>query len=256
MRQDQDVLDTWFSSGLWPFSTLGWPNEEAPDLKRFFPTSLMETGADILFFWVARMIMLSLALQEKVPFEEVYFHGLILDEHGQKMSKSKGNVLDPLTLIEKHGADAFRMSMIGANSAGQPQRYSEQKILKYRNFVTKIWNASRFVAQQGELNAKKPTTLDPYETKFAEKLARCLERNTQLFERYQLGVALEELYEFFWHEFADQLIEYEKKVINETSDPARATQAKEFLGWTLAQLLPPLSDFAPFVTAAVAEEMV
>lgn len=256
LTPDPDVLDTWFSSGLWPFSTLGWPNAQSPDLKRYFPTSLLETGTDILFFWVARMIILSLALQKDIPFREVYFHGLILDEDGKKMSKSKGNVLDPLVLIDKYGADAFRMSVIGGNSVGQPQKYSEQKILKYRNFVTKIWNASRFVAMSVEDNAtSKPKELDQFETEFCKKLERLIKDNQKFFNNYQLGVALEELYEFFWHEFADQLIEYEKKIIQDTTDPTRADRAKSFLGWALNQQLPLLSDFAPFLTNRITKEM-
>lgn len=256
LTPDPDVLDTWFSSGLWPFSTLGWPNAQSPDLKRYFPTSLLETGTDILFFWVARMIILSLALQKDIPFREVYFHGLILDEDGKKMSKSKGNVLDPLVLIDKYGADAFRMSVIGGNSVGQPQKYSEQKILKYRNFVTKIWNASRFVAMSVEDKATpKPKELDQFETEFCKKLERLIKDNQKFFNNYQLGVALEELYEFFWHEFADQLIEYEKKIIQDTTDPTRADRAKSFLGWALNQQLPLLSDFAPFLTHRITKEM-
>lgn len=256
LTKDPDVLDTWFSSGLWPFSTLGWPNAEAPDLKRYFPTSLLETGTDILFFWVARMIILSLALQKDVPFKQVYFHGLILDEDGKKMSKSRGNVLDPLVLIDKYGADAFRMSVIGGNSVGQPQRYSEQKIIKYRNFVTKVWNAARFVAITAD-NAKpvKPTKLDQTETEFCQKLERLTQDNQKFFTNYQLGVALEELYEFFWHEFADKLIEYEKKVIQETTDVERVKEAKAFLSWALQEQLPLLSDFAPFLVDRIKKEM-
>jgi valyl-tRNA synthetase len=256
LSQDPDVLDTWFSSALWPFSTLGWPNAEAPDLKRYFPTSLLETGTDILFFWVARMIILSLALTNEVPFRQVYFHGLILDEKGKKMSKSKGNVLDPLTLIDKYGADAFRMSVIGGNAAGQPQRYSEQKIIKYRNFVTKIWNAARFVAlTANQAKAVKPSELDHVETEFCQKLERLIKNNQTFFANYRLGVALEELYEFFWHEFADKLIEYEKKVIQETTDAKRADRAKAFLVWSLNQQLELLYDFAPFVVDRIKKEM-
>ncbi|MBI4948422.1 valine--tRNA ligase [Candidatus Berkelbacteria bacterium] len=257
MRQEEDVLDTWFSSGLWPFSTLGWPNSDAPDLDRFFPTSLMETAADIIFFWVSRMIMFSLSLTDKVPFKDVYFHGLILDEDGKKMSKSKGNVMDPLQLIDKYGADAFRMSVIGGNSVGQPQRYSEQKIIKYRNFVTKIWNASRFVAitAEGEI-AELPKQLDETQKKFASDLSALEKKHVKFFDRYQIGLALEELYEFFWHRFADELIEYEKEIIlnTETSEERRIA-GKQFLKYCLEKQLDLLSDYAPFVTDKINKTM-
>ena len=252
---DEDVLDTWFSSGLWPFSTLGWPDKNNDDLKKYFPTSLLETGADILFFWVARMIMMSLALMEEIPFKEVYFHGLVLDGQGQKMSKSKGNVLDPLTLIDKYGADAVRMSLIGGTSVGLPQKYSEQKILKYRNFVTKIWNASRFVAMSASGSFAKPEKLDETEKKFLAKLEKLEQKNKKLFTDYKLGVALEELYEFFWHDFADQLIEYEKEIINESSDKERVKQSQDLLMLVLQRQLELLSDYAPFVVDSVKKEM-
>ncbi len=255
LTQDQDVLDTWFSSGLWPFSTMGWPNAEAPDLKRYFPTSLLETSSDIIFFWVARMIMLSLALTEEVPFKDVYFHGLILDETGQKMSKSKGNVMDPLELINKHGSDALRMSLIGGNSAGLAQKFSEQKVLKYRNFVTKIWNASRFVVMSGgQLQAnQKLENLSETETAFFKRLERIEKSNAKMFETFRIGQALEELYEFFWHDFADKFIEEEKKVILEAAPGAET--AKIALGVATSRLLELLSDFAPFVTDTIKKEM-
>ena len=256
MKQSDEVLDTWFSSGLWPFSTLGWPNDNAPDLKRFFPTSLLETSSDIIFFWVARMIMLSLALTEEVPFKEVYFHGLILDETGQKMSKSKGNVMDPLALIDKHGADALRMSLIGGNAPGQAQRFSEQKILKYRNFVTKIWNAARFVKLTiGDGKFAEPKKLDAVEKSFIEKLEKLETNNQKFFSRYQLGLALEELYEFFWHEFADQLIEYEKKVLAESVEAERIQDARALLSMSLDRLLILTGDFAPFLVESIQQEI-
>jgi len=258
LHQDEDVLDTWFSSALWPFSALGWPNKEAPDLKAFFPTTLLETGADILFFWVSRMIMMSLALAGKVPFRQVYFHGLILDEQGQKMSKSKGNVLDPLRLIEQYGADALRMSLIGGNTAGQPQRYSEVKIIKYRNFVTKIWNASRFVAEATAGNPKSPTPnpkLDPTEKKFFERLEKLEKHHQKLLDQFKLGLALEGLYEFFWHEFADKFIEYEKNILRESKDEFRLNQSKAVLIEALQRQLSIVSDYAPFVCEEIKTQM-
>lgn len=263
MTQDPDVLDTWFSAGIWPFSTLGWPAsaeataDKPNDYTRYFPTSLLETGADILFFWVARMIMMSQALTDKIPFKEVYFHGLVLDEQGKKMSKSKGNVLDPLTLINKYGADAVRMSLIGGNSAGVPQRFSEQKVLKYRNFVTKIWNAGRFVAMTtGSPNPQVPSPkIDETEKKFLAKLEKIEKDNQRLMASYKLGVALEELYEFFWHDFADEMIEYQKKIIQESTDPGRVRQSQNFLASVLKRQLILLEDFAPFVVRAINKEM-
>jgi len=255
MKQDSDVLDTWFSSGIWPFSTLGWPNDTSADFKRYFPTTLLETGADILFFWVARMIMMSLALTKQIPFQKVYFHGLVLDDQGQKMSKSKGNVLDPLALIDKYGADAVRMSLIGGTTVGLPQKYSEQKILKYRNFITKVWNASRFVSQTTGGQTAESKNLDETEKKFLKQLETLEKENQRLMEGYKLGVALEELYEFFWHEFADKLIEYEKKIIQDSKDPQRISESQSFLATTLKRQLDLLEDFAPFLVRTVRKHM-
>ncbi|MEK7202019.1 MAG: valine--tRNA ligase [Patescibacteria group bacterium] len=258
LTQDPDVLDTWFSSGLWPFSTLGWPNEEAPDLLRYFPTNFLETAPEIIFFWVARMIMLSEALTGKIPFKQVYFHGFVLDEKGEKMSKSKGNVMDPMVMIEKYGSDALRMSLLGGNSPGTPQRYTEQKILKYRNFATKIWNASRFVAESTSSNSKVKTQkskLDHTEEEFFKKLEKLEQKNEKNFAALKLSVALEELYEFFWHDFADQFLEYEKTAIREAESPDRVEQAKSCLLVALKRQLVILSDFAPFLVDTIEKEM-
>lgn len=253
MQQSEDVLDTWFSSSLWPFSTLGWPDS----LNRFFPTSLMETGADILFFWVARMIMMSQVLTGQVPFKTVLFHGLILDESGVKMSKSKGNAMDPLALIDKYGADAVRMGLIGGNAPGQPQKFSEQKIIKYRNFVTKIWNASRFVAEAvlQETSQKNNFKPDEVEKKFLEKLTKFEASHQKLLDNLKLGLALEELYEFFWFEFADKLIEHEKSILKESSDKKRLTQSRTVLYDSLNRLLNIIGDFAPFVVFEIRRTM-
>lgn len=256
MRQEVDVLDTWFSSGTWPFSTLGWPNTDSPDLKKYFPTDLLITAQDILFFWVARMIMMSEALMGDIPFKDVYFHGLVLDEKGQKMSKSKGNTTDPVELLEKYGADTLRMALLGNLGLGQDQRYSEQKVLKYRNFITKVWNASRFVALTTE-GAKSDIKTEPdhVEQEFLKKLSALEEKNQKLLGSYQLGLALEELYEFFWHEFADQFLEYEKKVILEADEASRATQSKILLRNSLERQLILLGDFAPLLVASINKEI-
>ncbi len=256
LTQDPDVLDTWFSSGLWPFSTLGWPDTKAIDLKTFFPTDFLMTGADILFFWVARMILLSQALTDQIPFKTVYFHGLILDEHGQKMSKSKGNVLDLMTLIDKYGTDAVRMGLLGSATAGQNQRFSEQKLLKYRNFVTKVWNASRFVAtlEAGGTDSL-PKTLDEKEKTFLAGLENLEKRNLDHFAKFQFNLALEEQYEFFWDTFAGDLLEYEKTAIRESNNAERAKDGHSFLLHTLKRQLVMIGDFAPYVTDEIARTM-
>lgn len=256
MVQDPDVLDTWFSSGLWPFSTLGWPDKKATDLREFFPTDFLMTGADILFFWVARMILLSQALTGQVPFKAAYFHGLILDESGQKMSKSRGNVLDLMTLIDKYGTDAVRMGLLGSATAGANQRFSEQKLVKYRNFVTKIWNASRFVATLEAGGADElPKTLDEKEKKFLISLEKLEHRNQEHFAKFQFNLALEDLYDFFWTNFAADLLEYEKIAIRESHDPKRAKQGHSFLLHCLGRQLTLISDFAPYVTDAIERTM-
>ena len=249
-RQEEDVLDTWFSSGLWPFATLGWPKDSV-DYGELYPTTLMETGTDILPFWVIRMILMGLTLTEKVPFETVLFHGLVLDEQGKKMSKSRGNVTDPGIMIDKYGADALRMALIGGTASGLSQKFNENIMVKQRNFVTKIWNASRFVAMTCEgAKTTKPENTDETEKEFLEKLENLKKNNQKHHDAYNLHIALEELYEFFWHDFSDKFIEYEKKIIKE-SDPERATIAKESLLYGLNELLEMLSDFAPFVTTEI-----
>lgn len=256
LRQDEDVLDTWFSSGIWPFSTLGWPDKGAADLKTFFPTDFLMTGADILFFWVARMIMMSQALLKDIPFKAVYFHGLILDETGQKMSKSKGNVLDLITLIEKYGTDAVRMGLLGGSSAGQNQRFSEQKLLKYRNFVTKVWNAARFVAEVNDgakINA--PDQLDETEKKFLKSLEALEKNNLKYFEKFQFNLALDELYEFFWNDFASTLLEYEKSNIRDNASEERTKKAQYVLREALQRQLVLIGDFAPYVTDEIKRTM-
>lgn len=258
LTADPDVLDTWFSSGLWPLTTLGWPNEKSPDLKAYFPTTLLETGADILFFWVARMIMLSQALTKQIPFGAVYFHGLVLDEQGKKMSKSKGNTQDPLELIDKHGADALRMSLIGGTSLGQPQRYTEQKILKYRNFITKIWNASRFVAMSTEAvaAAQQLPELTGQDQAFFDKLAKIEQDNAKHFTAYQLGLALDELYEFIWNDFCNEYLEAKKKLIQDDSANADDQKlAQQLLKTAWQRQLKLLGDFAPFVVAQINKDM-
>ena len=248
IHQDDDVLDTWFSSGLWPFSTLGWPDETA-DLKYFYPTSVMETGYDILFFWVARMIMDGLEFTGEAPFHTVYLHGLIRDEHGQKMSKTKGNVIDPLIVMDEFGTDALRFTLLVGSAPGNDMNLSEKKVEANRNFANKIWNAGRFVINAIENAPEKPEK-EPSWTPADEWLharMRALVRSVnRLFENYQFGEAGRQIYDFFWSEFADWYIEIAKKQLREGGDRAFYT------AWTLVRVLDKclrlLSPFTPFVT--------
>jgi len=239
-KQDPDTLDTWFSSGLWTFSTLGWP-EKTDDLKNFHPTSILETGYDILFFWVARMILMSEFLLGEVPFKSVYLHGLVRDEKGRKMSKSLGNIIDPLDMIEKFGADAVRLSLISGVAAGSDIKLSENKIKGMRNFANKIWNAARFV--KDNLDGKPLDKIqDP---KLEKEIKKVIKNVTKSLESYKLNVTLETIYESFWHWFCDKCIEKSKN--NEIS--------KSDLFNLLSIYLKLLHPFAPFVTETVWKEL-
>ncbi|RLD01696.1 MAG: valine--tRNA ligase [Chloroflexi bacterium] len=248
IHQDPDVLDTWFSSGLWPFSTLGWP-DQTPDLEYFFPTTMMETGYDILFFWVARMIMFSLELTGKIPFEIVYLHGLVMDEHGQKMSKSKHNVIDPLEVMNDMGTDAVRFTMLVGSTPGLNTNLSLQKVEANRNFANKIWNAGRFVlgtlANIPQAPAGEPdwTLSDSWIWARTQELIRDTNR---LFDNHQYGEAGRYIYEFFWGEYADWYLEIAKKQIARGGD--RAFYTVETLIKVLDLCLRLLHPFTPFVT--------
>jgi len=248
IHQDPDVLDTWFSSGLWPFSTLGWP-EETPDYKYFYPTSVLETGYDILFFWVARMIMDGLEFTGKVPFETVYLHGLIRDEHGQKMSKTKGNVIDPLIVMNEMGTDALRFTMLVGSTPGSDTNLSLKKVEANRNFANKIWNAGRFVIgaldQVPQAATAKPewTLADSWIWARLQSLVGDVDR---LFAAYQYGEAGRQIYEFFWSEFADWYLEIAKLQLNEGGD--RAFYTAQTLVRVLDASLRLLHPFTPFVT--------
>src|SRR6266542_2347050 len=250
VRQDPDVLDTWFSSGLWPFSTLGWP-EPTPDLKTFYPTSCLVTGFDILFFWVARMAMLGLKFMGEVPFREVYIHALLRDAEGQKMSKSKGNVVDPLTIMDKYGTDAFRFTLAALAAQGRDIRLSEDRIEGYRNFTNKIWNASRFVL----------TNLDGYDPALAKKgkpsipdrwIASRLHATTaavrKALEAYRFNDAASAVYQFLWHEFCDWYLEMAKRSLYQTDDPVARAVTQRTLVETLEATLRLLHPFMPFIS--------
>jgi valyl-tRNA synthetase len=248
IEQDPDVLDTWFSSGLWPFSTLGWP-EETPDLKYFYPTSMMETGYDILFFWVARMIMSGLEFTGEAPFNTVYLHGLIRDEIGRKMSKSYGNVIDPLPVMDELGTDALRFTLLVGSTPGNDMNLSLKKVEANRNFANKIWNAGRFVlnaiGQAPTSPQARPqwTLADSWIWARMQSLVRDVER---LFQNYQYGEAGRQIYEFFWGEFADWYLEIAKLQLSQDGDRTFYT------AYTLSRLLDLnlrlLHPFTPFIT--------
>jgi valyl-tRNA synthetase len=251
IKQDPDVLDTWFSSGLWPFSTLGWP-EDTPDLKYFYPTTMMETGYDILFFWVARMIMSGLEYTDQIPFSEIYLHGLIRDETGRKMSKSYGNVIDPLEVMDELGTDALRFTLLVGSTPGNDMNLSLKKVEANRNFANKLWNATRLILgnledlphpsspPKGEGNW---TLADSWIWARQRSLRDAVKR---LFENYQYGEAGRQIYEFFWNEFADWYLEIAKLQIAEPGN--RAYTTAQVLVSVLDTCLRLLHPFTPFVT--------
>ena len=268
-KQDEDVLDTWFSSALWPFSTLGWPDEKAADYKKFYPTTVMETGYDILFFWVARMIMMGLELTGEAPFETVYLHGLVRDEQNRKMSKSLGNVLDPLDIIAKYGTDALRIGLVVGSTPGQDIAVGESKIKGFRNFTNKIWNASRFVSlrvtdgdlQSGELGESKigdlkidEKLLTDADKKILEEHKETVKSVTENINKFKFSFAGEKLYEYFWHSFCDRYIEESKEQL-EANNLELATNTKKILIKILSETLVMLHPYIPFVTEAVWQEI-
>jgi valyl-tRNA synthetase len=250
-EQDPDTLDTWFSSGLWTFSTLGWPDENALDFKTFHPTTILETGYDILFFWVARMILMSGYLLGDVPFRTVYLHGLVRDAQGRKMSKSLGNIIDPVDMIEKYGADATRLSLIIGTGPGNDSKLSEDKIKGYKHFANKIWNVARFVlSNTEELDTENPPELLDEDKESLAVLEATIKEITEDIENYRFYLASEKLYHYFWHTFAD--------VILETSKPrlfGEDAKSKKSAQWTLLKILETnlkaLHPFMPFVTEEI-----
>ena len=246
-RQDDDVLDTWFSSALWPFSTLGWP-EKTPDLERYYPTSVLVTGYDILFFWVVRMMMFGTYAMGAAPFRDVYLHGLIRDEHGRKMSKSKGNVIDPLGLIDAYGADALRFTIARGSNPGTDMSLSQEWVAGSRNFTTKLWNATRFALANGA-SAALPLPAQEQRTDadrwILGRLREVREQTDALLEDFQFAKATEGLYHFTWDELCDWYVELAKVQLR---DPATAEGTRAVLGHTLDALLKLLHPIIPFVT--------
>jgi valyl-tRNA synthetase len=249
LTRDPDVLDTWFSSALWPFSTLGWP-DQTPELKRYYPTDTLVTMFDIIFFWVARMMMMGLHFTKQIPFHTVYIHARVVDERGQKMSKTRGNVIDPLTLIDEFGADALRFALAIAAMAGKDLRMGKSRVEIYRNFCTKIWNAARFcemnecVRTEGFDPAKVKSTVNRW---VIGELARARNEVTASIEAYRFNDAAGGLYEFIWNVYCDWYLEFIKPVLTGAdSDEKRETRATA--AWVLDETLRLLHPFAPFIS--------
>jgi len=244
---EEDILDTWFSSGLWPISVFGWP-KKTKDLDYFYPTTVRETAYDILFFWVAREIMMCLEMTGKIPFEIVYLHGLVRDEKGRKFSKTKGIGFDPVGIIEKHGADAFRMALTIGNPPGNDLKIEENKVIAYRNFANKIWNAARFVLANRELKTQKAKVKTKHKDDkwILKELDKTSKRTTNLINRYRFDLAAEEIYQFFWHTFCDKYIEMSKK---------RRGEAQPTLLYVLETSLKLLHPFMPFITEEIYQRL-
>ena len=249
LRQDEDVLDTWFSSALWPFSTLGYPND-TPDLDYFYPTDLLVTGYDIIFFWVARMIFSGLEHMRKVPFRYVLIHGIVRDDKGRKMSKSLGNGVDPLVIIDKYGADSLRFSLLQGVAPGNDMRYSETKVESCRNFMNKIWNASRYVVMNCEGRNIKPISevkLAAADKWIISKLNAAVRDVTLALNKFELGVACQILYDFMWSDFCDWYIELTKPALW-SDDEVKKDDAVSVLHYVLTTALKLLHPFVPFIT--------
>lgn len=251
LQQDPDVLDTWFSSALWPFSTLGWP-DITPDLQHYFPTSTLVTGYDIISFWVARMIFMSLEFMKDIPFSEVCVHGLVRDALGRKMSKSLGNGVDPLEVIEKFGADTLRFTLITGQAPGNDQRFRDENVEASRNFSNKIWNASRFVLMnlEGFQPSELPATLNRHDRWILDRFNGVVEKTTALLEQYELGEAARTVYDFIWGDFCDWYIELSKSYLygNEEEEKERS---KAVLYHVLEGSLRLLHPFMPFISEEI-----
>jgi len=267
-QQDEDTLDTWFSSGLWTFSTLGWP-EETPDLKTYHPTTILETGSDILFFWVARMILMSGYLRQEVPFKTVYLHGMVRDGQGRKMSKSLGNYVDPLEVIAKYGADAYRMSLVVGVGPGNDSKVGEDKISAYKKFANKVWNITRFVltsidgasmpegliinedgGKSGDKNSAGGFDFMPTDRELMKQLADLIKDVTTDMDNYRFYLAAEKIYHYIWHTFADLILEQSKPILA-GSDQKVLLSRQVFLFQALTSCLKLLHPFMPFITEEI-----
>ena len=252
LTRDPDTLDTWFSSALWPFSTLGWP-DNTEELKYFYPTNTLVTGYDIIFFWVARMIFSGLEHMGEVPFNTVFFHGLIRDAQGRKMSKSLGNGVDPLDVISVYGADALRFTLVTGNSPGNDLRFSEEKVSASRNFANKIWNAARFILMNIEgkdVDCALPKKLYTSDKWILNRFNNVTAAVTENLEKFELGMAVSKLYDFIWDDFCDWYIELAKIRMN-GADEESADSARRVLVWTMSNTLKLLHPFMPYITEEI-----
>ena len=252
LRRDADTLDTWFSSALWPFSTLGWP-EKTPELEYFYPTDTLVTGYDIIFFWVARMIFSGLEHMDVIPFKTVFYHGLIRDAQGRKMSKSLGNGVDPLDVIDVYGADALRFTLVTGNSPGNDMRFSEEKVSASRNFANKIWNAARFILMNIEgkdIDCALPETLYTSDKWILNRFNNVTAAVTENLEKFELGMAVSKLYDFIWDDFCDWYIELAKIRMN-GADEQSADSARRVLVWVMSHTLALLHPFMPYITEEI-----
>ncbi len=250
--QEPDVLDTWFSSALWPFSTLGWPNKTI-ELSKFYPTDALVTGFDIIFFWVARMIMMGLKFMNDVPFKDVYIHALVRDAEGQKMSKSKGNVIDPLIMIDKYGSDALRFTLSAMASPGRDIKLSEERIEGYRNFCNKLWNASRFTLMNidEDFKAKAIAPQDLFDKWILSRLNRLTKDTTEALKGYRFDEASNGVYQFIWHEFCDWYLELLKPILNKKEDAEKTAMTQSVMIHVLESSLRLLHPFMPFITEEI-----
>jgi valyl-tRNA synthetase len=259
--QETDVLDTWFSSALWPFSTLGWP-DNTPEIKLFYPTTVLITAFDILFFWVARMMMMGIHFMNDIPFHEVYIHALVRDPEGQKMSKSKGNVIDPLDLMDKYGTDAFRFSLAAFAAMGRDVRLSEERIAGYRNFANKVWNACRFTlmnldgfdvaALAADTDPKALTTIEAW---IMSRLQQVITETRASLDSYAFDQAANVLYQFIWHEFCDWYLELIKPQLYAKDDPDAQRRCQSVLVKVLSAILRLLHPFVPFITEEIWQKL-
>lgn len=251
LHQDEDTLDTWFSSALWPFSTLGWP-DKTPELDYYFPTNTLVTGYDIIFFWVARMIFSSVEQMNSQPFDTVFIHGIVRDENGVKMSKSLGNGIDPLLVIDQYGADALRMFLATGNSPGNDMRYSEKRVEACRNFANKLWNASRFVhmnIDDYDVKNELPATLETEDKWILHTLNNVAKEVNENLEKFELGIALSKIYDFIWNSYCDWYIELCKARLQ--SEGEIAQNARQVLIYVLDKILKLLHPFMPFITEEI-----
>ena len=258
LTQDEDVLDTWFSSALWPFSTLGWP-EQTPDLARYYPGDVLVTSFDIIFFWVARMMMMGLYFMKDVPFRKVYMHALVRDAKGQKMSKSKGNVIDPLVIIEKYGTDALRFTMAAMAAQGRDIRLAEERIEGYRNFATKLWNAARYCQMNGCLPRPEvdPRTARHTLNRWIIGAVTQAQRDVAAgIEAYKFNEAAGAAYQFVWGTFCDWYLEFTKPLLTgEGVDPGLKQETRDITGWVLDRILQMLNPIMPYITEELYESL-